>query len=458
MKSFDVVVLGGGSAGELISGLVAECGRSVALVEGVRVGGECPYLACMPSKAMLRSAQVRRLVARSLTLGATASRLVLDPDSTAFGAAVGRRDEIRAHGDDAEATSALQERGVTIIRGRGYVARPGTVTVDGTECGYSNLVISTGSSAWRPELPGLDSVPSWTSDEALTSPLRPASLVILGGGPVGCELAQVYARFGVQVTLIDRGPRLIDEEEPSVGLLLAEVLRSDGVDVRLGVRATVAESGPVGARLHIDDGSAVDAERILIAVGRSPNVEDIGLEALGIEPGNQGIGVDADCRVTGHTDVWAAGDVTGAAPFTHTANYQARIIAENILGGSAVADYSAIPRCVFTDPPVASVGLTESKAGSRGIEVSMAEMDLAQLARASTDGEPVGRLVLTADRLRQVLIGASAIGPRADEWLGEAALAIRAAVPLSVLVDVVHAFPTFAEAYEPPLRELLARS
>ncbi|MHB1445633.1 MAG: dihydrolipoyl dehydrogenase family protein [Acidimicrobiales bacterium] len=452
------MVLGGGSAGESIAALAAESGQSVALVEAGLVGGECPYLACMPSKAMLHSAQVRRMVTRSLGLGATASALTLDPDPAAFGAAVARRDEIRAHGDDKEATSALEEKGVTVIRGRGVIARPGTVNVGRSELSYSDLVIATGSSARLPELPGLGSVPSWTSDEALTSALRPVSLAILGGGPVGCELAQVYARFGVRVTLIDPGPRLIDGEEPSVGELLAEVLHADGVDVHLEVRALGAEVAPAGARLRLDDGSVIDAERILVAVGRRPNVEGIGLEVLGIRAGDGGIGVDADCRVTGHAHVWAAGDVTGIAPFTHTANYQARIIAENLMGGSAVADYCAIPRCVFTDPPVASVGLTGSVARARGIEASSATMDLRRTARASIDGEPVGRLVLTADSRRQVLIGASAIGAHADEWLGEAALAIRAAVPLSVLADVVHAFPTFSEAYEPPLRELLASS
>ena len=406
----------------------------------------------------MRSAHVRRIAIRSQVLGATASCLTLDPDPTAFGAAAARRDEIRAHGEDSEATSALEEGGVTVIRGRSRIARPGTVSVGGSEYAYTDLVIATGSSARRPELPGLDSVPSWTSDEALRSPLRPAPLAILGGGPVGCELAQVYARFGVQVTLIDPGPRLIDGEEPSVGELLAEALCSDGVDVCLGVGALRAEAVPAGARLRLEDGSVIDAERILVAVGRGPNVASIGLEVLGIRAGDRGIGVDADCRMRGHAHVWAAGDVTGIAPFTHTANYQARIIAENLRAGSALADYRAMPRCAFTDPPVASLGVTSSEARARGIEASSATMDVAQTARASTDGDSLGRLVLRADRRRQVLIGACAIGPHADEWLGQAALAIRAAVPLSVLADVVHAFPTFSEAYEPALRQLPTNS
>jgi dihydrolipoamide dehydrogenase len=272
---------------------------------------------------------------------------------------------------------------------------------------------------------------------------------------VGCELAQVYARFGVDVTLIDAADRLIAAEEPSISKVLAEVLRSDGVDVRVGVEVTLAEpADDGGAHLLLDDGSTVEAERVLVTVGRAPNVDDIGLGALDIDPGDTGLEVDPDCRVTGHEHVWAAGDVTGIAPFTHTANYQARIVTENLLGGSARADYRAIPRCVYTDPAVASAGLTPDQADEKGIDVVTATFDVGQTARSSADGDTTGRLVLVADRGRGVLVGAAAIGPHADEWIGEATVAIRAEVPIHVLADVVHAFPTFSEAYEPPLREL----
>jgi pyruvate/2-oxoglutarate dehydrogenase complex dihydrolipoamide dehydrogenase (E3) component len=456
MESFDVVVLGAGSAGESIAHDAVRAGRSVALVEALRVGGECPYVACMPSKSMLRSAEGRAHAAHLHEVGGSGRALELDEDQTAYQAAAERRDEISEQRDDSGAAQAAQDLGVTLVRGRGAVTAPGVVTVGDRELAYTDLVLATGSSPRVPPIPGLGDVPTWTSDEALSVSDRPAALLVLGGGAVGCELAQVHARFGSAVTLVQSASQLAGKEEPSIAALLAEALQADGVDVRLCVEATRVERTAEGlARAHLSDGSTVEVDRVLVATGRRPSSQGLGLELLGITPGHKGaVDVDDHCRVIGHEHVWAAGDLTGVAPFTHTANYQARVVAANLLGGDRRADYRAIPRAIYTTPTVASVGLTAAQASDQGVDAVTAAMDVGDTARSLTEGAGGGRLVLTADRDRGVLIGAAAIGPRADEWLAEATLAIRAEVPLSVLADVVHAFPTFGEAFEPPLQEL----
>jgi pyruvate/2-oxoglutarate dehydrogenase complex dihydrolipoamide dehydrogenase (E3) component len=456
LDAFDVVVLGAGSAGEWVAGAVADAGRPVALVEKLRVGGECPYVSCIPSKAMLRSAQARALARHAADLGGTSGPVPVGADADAYAAAVRRRDDLSHQRDDGDKAADIQDRGATLIRGRGRITGPGRVDVGGRELAYGDLVVATGSRPAVPPIEGLADVPVWTSDQALSAADYPASVVILGGGAVGCELAQAYAGFAVQVTLIEPADQLAGGEEPSLAEELARSLRAAGVSLRIGMGATrVAPTSAGTAKVFLQDGSTVAADRVILAAGREPATSDLGLETLGITVQESGaVSVDDHCRVQGQEHVWAAGDLTGIAPYTHGADYQGRVVAGNLLGGWATADYTAIPRVIYTDPPLAGVGLTERQARAAGLDVVVATTDLRELARTSTDRSPGGRLVLVADRKRGVLVGAGAIGSCADDWISEASVAIRAQVPIRILADVVHPFPTNAQAYEVPLREL----
>ena len=458
-RHFDVVVLGAGSAGETVAGELADAGRSVALVSDGLVGGECPYLACMPSKALLRSAGVRALSARAHELGAVAGPLDLGDPRAAFAAAVRRRDEVADHLDDTGAAAGLVDRGVTLVRGRGRVLRPGEVEADGAVLGYGDLVLATGSRPVLPPIDGLPDVDCWTSDRALTSEELPHRLAVLGGGPVGCELAQVYARFGTSVTVLEAGERLLSSEEPEVSAAVATALVADGVAVRCGAEVVAVAPAPGGGvRLSLAGGEGLEADRLLVVTGRRPNVEDIGLDVLGVEPGPAGVEVDERGAVVGAERLWAAGDVDGVAPYTHAANQQGDVVVANLLGRRATADRSAIPRCVYTEPSVGAVGRTRAEAEEAGIDVRTATFDPGETARAASDGTGgPGTVVLVADAARRVLVGASVVGPNADEWLGQLTLAVRAAVPLDVLAEVVQAFPTYAESLTPPLRALAGR-
>ena len=433
-ETFDVVILGCGSGGEWLAPALAGAGKQVAVVEQRLLGGECPYFACMPSKALL----------------ADAAR------HAQWSAAVRRRDEIASR-DDSDVARRFADEGITVLRGRGVVTgqgrlRVGSDEVAWTEVAWSDLVVNTGSVPVVPPIDGLDTVPSWTSDQALSAAELPGRLTVLGGGPVGCELAQVYARFGSRVGLVEAAPRLLDAEAEFVGAAIAEALRADGVDVRTGVPLDRVEDG----RLHLADGSELDTDRVLIAVGRRPAVAGIGLESLAL-PTEGPLDVDAVCRVAGADRVWAVGDVTGVAPFTHTANYQARAAVEALLGRPASTDYRAIPRAVYTSPAVYCVGITPDTARERGINLLVESNDISDTARASAEGAGAsGRIELYADRARGVLVGAAGVGAGADSWLAETTLAIRAEIPLGLYADVVHAFPTWGEVVEPPLRRLAA--
>ncbi|MWA05288.1 NAD(P)/FAD-dependent oxidoreductase [Actinomadura sp. LD22] len=431
------MVLGGGTAGELVATGLARAGRDVALVENRLVGGESRYFACVPSKSLLLSA--RR--------GET------------WEMAVARRDALTGHRADERIVARMAEEGVTVLRGRGQVTGPGRIEVDDAEHGFDDLVLCTGSEPVIPPVDGLADVPLWTSDGALSVPDLPRRLVVLGGGPVGCELAQVYAAFGSQVAVVEASGRLLTAEAPFAGEVLADALRRMGVDLRLGVDLSHVERKESGLRLWLSDGGTLDADRILVAAGRRPRVEGLGLETLGVatSPGH-GVPVDETCRVPSSSgDVWAAGDVTGVARTAHAARYQARLVLANLLGEHRAADYRAIPRVVYTTPTVYSVGISPKQAEELGIDLLTAGYDLAATVRAAVEADERGRVELYADRSRGLLIGAAAAGLYAEEWMSEIALAIRAETPLSVLTDVVHAFPTYGESVEVPLRELAGR-
>ncbi len=437
MSDFDVVVLGGGTAGVHVAIQVARGGKSVALVEAGLIGGESPYLACLPSKSLLLSA------ARGET----------------WEHAISRRDEVTGHLDDSAATARITSAGAQVIRGTGRITGPGRVEVTPLGLGepvslsYTDLVITAGSEPVAPPIEGLSDIPAWTTAEGLCSPDLPRRLIVLGGGPAGCELAQIYAAFGSHVTLVEAEDGLLPGEPAFTGEILAAALRRAGAEICLGSPAAKAERTPDGLTLALADGTRIEANRLLLATGRRPRLRGLGLDALGItvEPG-AALPTTTTCQVAGAGEhVWAAGDVTGAG-HTHVGRYQAGIVAANIAGQQREADYSAIPRAVFTTPAVFAVGVNPRT----GASVVTAGASLADTARARLGDDDNGCLELYADPRSGLLAGGAAVGPEAASWMAEVTLAIRAKIPVRTLADVVHAFPGYGEALEVALRELAA--
>jgi len=439
MADYDVIVLGMGPGGEVAITQLIAAGKRVAAVERELVGGECAYWACIPSKTLLRPPEARAGAERAAGVGTPA----LDwPDAAAY------RDEIISHLDDSESVKSYRDQGVAVFKGRGRITGRGSIEVDGQTLRADHLIIATGSDSAIPPIDGLDDVPYWTNRQATTMQTVPGRVLIVGGGPVALEQSQTMARFGAHVTIVQSGDHLLDREDPQVSDLIRDALIAEGIAVRLGRQVKAARRAGEGIIATLDDDTTLNADVLLIATGRAPRVQNIGLESLGITPSEKGITIDDHCRVT--EGVWAVGDVTNQSPFTHVAQYQARVAVANILGAPTRADYRAIPRVVYTDPEIAAVGLTAKQAEEQGLSVVTATVDLAkEITRPVTyEQKPHGEMMgLIADRTRRVLVGAWAVAPLASEWLQLATVAIRAEIPLATLHDTMFQFPTFAEAF-----------
>ena len=438
-----VVVLGAGSAGEHFVGALRrlDVDAEITIVERELAGGECSYYACLPTKTLLRPTEV--LVAARLAPGAAeAITGEIDIERVHWW-----RDQVTDDRDDSWHAGWLEEQNADLVRGDARVSRPGVVAVGERELEYDELVVATGSHPAVPELAGLEDVDYWTNRDAVWASEVPASLVVLGGGPVGCELAQFFGRLGSDVTIVEHHEHLLARVDAEAGKLLAERFAEDGIRIVVGSRVTRVERAGTGLRVSLEEGDALEAERLLVATGRQPNVAGIGLEEIGVEITRAGVKVDDRLRAA--EGIWAIGDAAGIGLLTHLGKYQARVAAANIAGRDVRADYRAVPAAVFTDPQVASVGRTDGD----GVVTGRYEIAGGRLSTYERPKRP-GLVKVAADRDDRVLVGAVAVGPEAGEWLGQLTLAVRARVPIDVLLDTIQPYPTFSEAIFGALLEL----
>ncbi|WP_232676034.1 NAD(P)/FAD-dependent oxidoreductase [Nocardioides sp. R-C-SC26] len=447
----DVVVLGVGPGGEYAANRLGRAGLAVVAVDELLYGGECPFFGCTPSKLMIRGADVLAEARRVEGLGGDA-RVRPDWDTVA-----GRVSSATSDWHDHVHAERLEKSGVRLVRGRGRLEGPGRVrvtTADGEVVlrARRGIVLNTGTRPAVPSIEGLDFTPYWTNREVVKVEELPESLVVLGGGPIGCELAQTFARFGVETMVLQSAARLMVDEEPEASAVVEAALRADGVDVRTAAEAvSVRHDGAFAVTLA--DGSVVQSDRLLVATGRHLNL-DVGLDTVGLDAGDTAVPTDGLLRVG--EGIYAVGDITGHGAYTHVSRYQADIVVRDLLGQSPPeAEYHSVSRVTFTDPELGAVGLTETQARARGIDVRVGTAEIESSSRGWIHGPDTrGVIKVVADAERGILVGATAVAPAGGEVIGLLATAVHARIPITTLRGMHFAYLTFHRAIETALKKI----